>query len=127
MIDIEEFLVVYLQPISPGNVAVEMDTIPPMPFVMVERVSGSDDHFVTARPIVDINVFHTTRALASATAAQMHQMMRALNAKVAVTISAGTKCIDRCITIHGPSYLKYEDENLKRYVARYEIESRLTA
>ncbi len=126
MIDLEEFLVTYLQPVSPGNVSVEMGTAPATPFVLIERVGGGDDK-ITDRGIVDVNVFHTTRALSSTTAAQMHQMMHALNAKVAVNITAGTKCIDRVITLHGPSYLKYEDENLKRYVARYEIESRLTA
>lgn len=126
MIDIEEFLVVYLQPISPGNVAVEMGIQPVLPFVLIGRAAGGDDK-VTDRPIVDVNVFHSTRALSSSSATQMHLMMRALTAKTAVTISTGTKCIDRVITIHGPSYLKYEDENLKRYVARYEIETRLVA
>lgn len=126
MIDIEEFLVTYLQPVSPGNIRVDMGTQPVLPFVMLARVAGGDDR-ITDRPIVDIHVFHSTRALASTAAAQMHSMMRALNSKVAVTISTGTKTIDRVLTLHGPSYLKYEDETLKRYVARYEVESRLTA
>lgn len=126
MIDIEELLVTYLQPVSPGNVAVEMPTTPTLPFVLIERVAGGDDK-VTDRPIVDVHVFHTTRAQSSATAAQMHTLMHALNAKVPVAISTGTKTIDRCLCIHGPSYVKYEDENLRRYVGRYEIESRLIA
>jgi hypothetical protein len=126
MIDIEEFLVVYLQPVAAGNVSVEMPTTPTLPFVLIERVAGGDDR-ITDRPIVDVNIFHSTRALSSATATQMHQMMHVLNAKTAVTVTAGTVRIDRVITLHGPSYLRYEDENLKRYVARYEVESRLTA
>ena len=126
MVDIEEFLVVYLQSVSPGNVAVDMPTLPTLPFVLIGRVAGGDDR-ITDRPIVDIHVFHSTRALSSTAATQMFELMHALTPQIAVAITAGTVRIDRCITLHGPSYLQYEDENLKRYVSRFEIESRLTA
>lgn len=124
-IDTEELLVNYLQSISPGNVAAEMPNQPNMPFILVARASGGDDK-VTDFAIVEISVFHTSRVLASAAARLMHTKMLALRPTTVGLVVAGSPVrIDRCSTIHGPAWMDYQNENLRRYTARYVVESRV--
>lgn len=124
-IDTEEFLLAYLATAAP-NLSVEMPNDPPMPFVTVARITGGDDK-LTETAIVDVNVFHTSRDLASAQARLVHQQMMLLTPKLWVTTSAGVVRIDHNETIQGPSWIPYADENVRRYVMRYQISSRITA
>lgn len=127
-IDTEELVVAYLQPLNPGYVAVEMPSEPVMPFVLITRIAGGDDR-ITDRGMVQVEVFHTSRDLANQLARQMHYRIQQWTPKVGVTLpSTGLPVfIDRIETVQGPHYSDYGDENLKRYLARYEVVSRITS
>lgn len=126
-VDHERMLVNYLQPVSPGNVAAEMPNDPPLPFVLVTRVSGHDDR-ITEFAIIEISVFHSSRIGALDAARHMHSMMLALKpSTTGLTVSGNPVRIDRVSTIHGPSWMNYRDENLRQYTARYVIESRVSS
>lgn len=126
-VDQERMLVNYLQPISPGNVSVEMPNQPILPFVLVTRISGGDDR-ITEFAIMEISVFHTSRSAASLVARQAHSMMLALKPyTLGLTVGGSAVRIDRVSTIHGPSWNSYRDENLRQYTARYIVESRATS
>lgn len=124
IIDSEVFTVAYLA--SLGNVRAEMPNSPPLPFYLVTRIVGSDDG-VTDCGTVQIDVFDSTRDGARVAARNMHARMLALSPKLVVTTDKGAARIDRRRTLMAPAYLDYQDENLRRYVARYEIASRLTS
>jgi hypothetical protein len=127
-IDTEELVVAYLASLNPGSVGVEMPTVPVLPFVLVSRVAGGDDR-ITDRGMVQIEVFDSSRDGANSLARQMHSMIQQWTAKVGVTLaSAGRPVyIDRIETVQGPHWQPYQDENLKRYLARYEVVSRITS
>jgi hypothetical protein len=130
-VDTEEACVNYLAGVSPGNVSVQMPIIWQIPltapFILIERCSGSDDR-VSEKAIVDVHTFHSTRDLASRTARYIHYLMMIWTPKVGVSMSTGDIVhVDLVETIHGPVWADYGDENLKRYTARYQITSRITA
>ncbi|MGW5519276.1 hypothetical protein [Nocardia africana] len=127
-IDTEELVVAYLQPVNPGFVAVEMPADPPTPFILVTRVAGGDDR-ITDRGMVQIECFHSSRDAANSLARQMHYSIQQWTAKVGVTLPSTGRAvyIDRIETVQGPHWEPYEDENLKRYLARYEVISRITS
>lgn len=123
-IDAETFVVAYLAPL--GEVRAEMPNAPPTPFYLVTRIAGSDDG-VTDYATVQIDVFDTSRDAARVAARRMHARMHALTPAVIVTTDKGPARIDYRTTLFSPSYLDYRDENLRRYVARYELASRYTS
>lgn len=127
-IDTEELVVAYLQPLNPGSVAVEMPPVPTLPFILVTRVAGADDR-ITDRGMVQIEVYHSSRDGANSVARQMHYRIQQWTARTGVTLpSTGLPVyIDRIETVQGPHWEPYEDENLKRYLARYEVISRITS
>lgn len=127
-IDTEELVVAYLQPLNPGSVAVEMPPLPVLPFVLVSRVAGGDDR-ITDRGMVQVEVFHSSRDGANSVARQMHYLIQQWTPKVGVTLPSTGRMvfIDRIETVQGPHYQDYGDENLKRYLARYEVVSRITS
>lgn len=120
----EAVVVAHLTP-TPGIAGVSVELPQPvltqLPFVLVTRVSGGDN-YVTDQATVDVDVFNTTRALASVTARIVHARMMALR-----HTSVNGVLIDNVETITGPSWLNYEDENLQRYLMTYVIESRVNA
>jgi hypothetical protein len=127
-INTEELMVAFFQPFSPGNVAVQMPTIPSLPFVLVDRCAGGDDR-VRDLAIADVHVFHSSRDLANAAAWKLHSWVQQWTPKVGVVLpSTGHLVfIDRIETILGPFWSDYGDENLKRYTMRYQVTSRLTS
>lgn len=122
--DVESLLVVYLAS-TPGVTGVSVD-LPPnvrtrLPFIQVNRVGGSDD-YVTDSATVDVDAFHATRAEANTLARVVHAaMMRLRHTAVDGVL------VDSVETITGPMWVSYEDENLQRYVATYQIDSRVCA
>lgn len=130
-VDTEEVVVNYLQGVSPGSVSVEMPTISAIPltepFILVERVAGSDDR-VSDKGICDVHTFHSSRDLASRSARYIHHLMQIWTPQVGIPMSTGDVVhVDLVETILGPFWSDYGDENLKRYCARYQITSRVTA
>lgn len=120
----EAVLIAYLAP-TPGiaGVSVELpqQVLTQLPFVLVTRVSGSDN-YITDSATVDVDVFNSTRALAAVTARIIHARMMGLR-----HTAVNGVLVDNVETITGPSWLNYEDENLQRYVMSYIVESRVNA
>lgn len=114
----------YLDRIAPGNVRPEMPPNPPVPFVVVTRVAGSDDG-VTDYAVIDVEFFHSNISLAADLAADGHERMRLMKSRGPVPVNGIPVQIDRLVTEDGPHPLAYGDENLRRFVARYRIESRI--
>ncbi|QIS06758.1 hypothetical protein F5X71_34605 [Nocardia brasiliensis] len=123
-IDTETFVIAYLAPL--GYVRAEMPNTPPLPFHLVSRITGSDDG-VTDWGTVQIEVFAANRNSARVAARRMHARMLALSPRAVVATDKGPASIDHRATLLGPAFLDYQDENLQRYVARYELATRLTS
>lgn len=120
--DVEALLVAYLASV-PGvqGVSVELPNPVALPAVMITRIGGGDD-YITDSARVDVDSFNTTRAAAGATARSVHaQMMKLRHTSVQNVL------VDHVETVTGPMWVPYQDELLKRYVATYLIQTRVTA
>lgn len=122
--DVEQVLVAYLPASIPSlTAAVETPNtlLQSLPFVQVTRIGGGDD-YITDSALVDLDIFSTSRANASATARLVHNAMMHLR-----HTAVGGVLIDHVETISGPFWVNYQDENVQRYVSSYLIESRVVA
>lgn len=122
--DVETLLVAYLAAI-PGVTGTSVD-LPQnirtrLPFIQVNRVGGSDN-YITDTATVDVDTFHNTRSEASALSRVVHAAMMKLR-----HTSVNGVLVDSVETVTGPQWISYEDENLQRYVATYQIDSRVCA
>lgn len=122
--DVEALLVAYLTP-TPGvrGVSVELpqDVLTQLPWILVNRVSGGDD-YITDTATVDVESFHDNRGDARTLARTVHALMMRLR-----HTAVNGVLVDSVETITGPQWINYDDENLKRYVASYLVESRVCA
>lgn len=122
--DVEALLVVYLAGV-PGVTGTSVDlpanVLTRLPFIQINRVGGSDD-YITDSATVDVDTFHSTRAEASALARVVHAYMMRLR-----HTAVNGVLVDSVETVTGPQWISYEDENLQRYVATYQIDSRVCA
>jgi hypothetical protein len=132
---VTEFVVTYLQTqFGATGVGAEKPTTGPtgtlLPYRMVNRVSGHDDK-VFESSIVSVHTFADTMTDAESAAYVTHGWMLALGPPIvgqtAVTISTGSVMANCVETMQSPIWVDYEDTNLRRFVARYEIELRFTA
>jgi hypothetical protein len=103
----------------------------PLPYRMVNRVSGMDDKVFESN-IVSVHTFADSMTNAEAAAYATHGWMLALGppivGQVPVTISNSQVVVaDYVNTMQSPIWVDYEDVNLRRFVARYEIDLRFTA
>jgi hypothetical protein len=120
--DIEEMCVSYLSNTF-SNVAIEMKTNAALPFILVTCIDDPED-MVTATAAIQVDAFHTSMTLASATARQSHQQMKNL-VGVPVLMSNATYANIDCIeVIEGPHWVDYGSKEIWRYVARYHIDRR---
>lgn len=122
--DVEALLVTYLASVPDvTGVAVDLpaNVLTRLPFIQVNRVGGSDD-YITDSATVDIDVFHSTRGAASALARIVHATMMRLR-----HTAVNGVLVDSVETVTGPQWIDYQDENLQRYVATYQIDSRVCA
>lgn len=123
--DVEELVVSYLRASGLSNVSVIMPPDPPMPFFLVNRISGGDD-WVTDYPCVSIHCFATSRTLASSAARQMHTLMKNLSAKTPIPMSNGNYAsVDYVFVVETPAWEDYADKNIHRYCGRYHIDLRV--
>lgn len=122
--DVEALLVIYLAGIpdvTGTSVELPANILTRLPFIQINRVGGSDD-YITDSATVDVDVFHSTRAEASALARVVHAAMMRLR-----HTAVNGVLVDSVETVTGPQWINYEDENLQRYVATYQIDSRVGA
>lgn len=122
--DIEAVLVPWLaaQMQSVFGVAVRTCTETPedladiVPVVAVYRAAGADVMAVLDRPVVDIDCFAATRLQAQAIGAQVHTLMHNYLPGV-----AGNAVVGAVNTVKSPGWLGYQDENIRRCNATYEL------
>jgi hypothetical protein len=128
---VTEFVIVYLgNQFGATTVGAERPvTTPanpsPLPYRMVNRVSGHDDK-VFESSIVSVHTFADNMEDAEAAAYVTHSWMLALGpplvGQTPVTISNDQVVMADCVeTMQSPIWVDYEDTNLRRFVARYEI------
>jgi hypothetical protein len=119
----EKFMVAYLAPTF-TNVGTEMEHGAPKPFYLVRRVSGRED-MVSDYPTMSVHVFADTRTHAHDAARLMHVKMKALDAKVAVTVEGHDYSVDFVDVDEVPIWVDYDDKTVHRYVGRYTLGLRL--
>jgi hypothetical protein len=88
-----------------------------LPTMQIQVVGGSDDGIRLDRAIVDIDVYHSTRAAAIALAAEVRGWVLS---ELRSSASA-TAVIGRTGTISRPAVRPYENTALRRVGATYEI------
>lgn len=92
-----------------------------VPYLRITRTGGSDDHMVTDRASVSVDVFAASRSDAKTIAGQVRQML--LNELPAATDHG---ILDRATTQAGPTPLPPTDsDNLRLAVASYLVSMRL--
>lgn len=121
-VDIEVLLIGWLQQQLGGGVVVrdELDNnlLNELPTVQVLDVpGGGDDGIRLDRPVVDINAYAATRGEARA----LCQQVRALLLTELQGAMAGGAVIGRISTVSGPAVRPYENTNLRRCGATFQI------
>lgn len=128
-IDTEEFMVTLVMhglALPAEQVSTEMPADPPLPFVLVTRVAASDDK-ITEDATCSVSVFANSRVSASDVARRLHWYLLNITPQTEVALSTGVVSVDSIATLSGPAWVSYDDEDLERFVARYEIASRFNS
>jgi hypothetical protein len=82
------------------------------PLVVVERMSGNDAVITMDRPVLDIDVFHLSKALAKALARQVFADIRgSLPGK-----TIGGAVVSKVETVSGPTRAGWDDTRIRRVV-----------
>lgn len=129
---VSEVVVAWLAPIGPANgVSVERPTGDVLPYRMVTRVAGKDDK-ITDCAVVSVHTFATSMTLAESEARLTHRRMLELGPPIvgqqSVTISGDqVVMVDSVETSMAPVWIDYEDNQIRRFVARYAIDLRFVA
>lgn len=119
--DVQRVVCVWLRPL--GRAATQRLAGDPLPFRLVNRVAGADDHLQGIDiAVISVHTF-ATRADAIDEANLTHQRMLYLarHPFTNIELSTGTANINFCETVEKPIHQDYGDPNLTRYVARYRI------
>lgn len=117
--DVEATLVTFLAGQFPAaRVCTELpaNMLDVLPVVQVERVSGGDDTFRVDSPVVDVSAYAATRGDAASVAESVRAaLLSVLGVQVPGTVVTGVR------TTTGPRWLAYDDTNVRRYQATYQI------
>ena len=127
--DVEDFLCCWLAPLI--RTATERRPDDPLPFCVVARIAGTDD-IDEGRddPVVQLDIFDTARGgllapqAAGVTKRDVHRRMNYLarHLDTNVTMSDGsTANAETVATVLKPFRMKYPDDTIVRYVARYQL------
>ncbi|MFE4857384.1 hypothetical protein [Streptomyces sp. NPDC056670] len=119
--DVEIELVAWLSAQRGGGVTV-LTELPAnlgdlLPVVQVQRVGGDDDTFKLDRALVDVDVYAPTRAGASLLARQVRDdlVMKLRGTSTAAAV------FGLVTTVSAPQWRPYENINLRRLGATYEL------
>lgn len=129
---VSELVIVWLRPLGDANgVGLDRPSGGVLPYRMVTPVAGDDDK-ITQTSIVSVHTFGTDMDTAEAAAQITHQRMLLLGPPLVVqqpvTLSSGaTVMADSVTTKLIPTWVDYEDNVIRRFVARYEIDLRFIA
>lgn len=124
--DIEVELIAWMLPrYAPAIPTSELDNdlLADLPVIWVVRVAGDDDGVRLDRALVDVDVFGATRKAASLLA---RQVQRDLLDQLRGTQTAKA-VFGRVRTVSSPSWRPYENTDLRRCGATYEIYMRPAA
>jgi hypothetical protein len=120
-VDVELELIGWLQARLGKDVVVrdELDNslLEELPTVQVQVVGGDDDGFRLDRPLVDVDVYHSTRGEAIALSATVQGLLLG-ELRGSVTERA---VFGRVATVSRPAVRPYENTSLRRVGATYEI------
>lgn len=119
--DDEDFVVCWLQPLL--RAAVERDT-GELPYAGVQHVAGDDDeNSGTDDPVIQVDVLGDGVAAAKVAANRVHRRMQLLFRECSdVVMSDGrTANLDFGRTVMKPTRMPYADDQIVRYVARYQL------
>lgn len=118
-VDVEAELVAWLKAELDVRVVTDLpaNLLDVVPVVQVQRVGGDDDGIRLDRAFIDVDVYGTTRPLASQLMAQARSLflasLRGVVTDAAVFTSART--------ITAPAWRPYENPGLRRFGATFEI------
>jgi hypothetical protein len=88
-----------------------------LPVLLVQRVGGDDDTFRLDRALIDVDAYATTRAEAAGLAGSARsRLVAALRGTTTANAVFG-----RASTVQAPAWRPYENTNLRRIGATYEI------
>ena len=126
--DVEDFLCCWLAPLL--RTATERRTDDDLPFCQVARISGADDeHTGVDEPVIQLDIFDRARnglaavQNAKLTARDVHRRMMLLareNATVALSTGQLVNA-DHIGTVIKPFRMAYDNDQVVRYVARYQV------
>jgi hypothetical protein len=91
-----------------------------LPVVAVSRSAGSDVQAILDRPVVDVDCFAATRLAAGQLSAQVFVLMHHYLPGT-VTAGAVSTVVGMVNTVKGPGWLTYQDLNVRRSNATYEV------
>jgi len=119
--DVESLLVTYLETATGKRVVTELPTLleAAMPIYRVTGIGGTDDT-VTDRARVNVESFAALRADAYDMAEIARQAMRS----AAHTLLSGW-LIDTVETLSRPTWIDYANDHVQRFIATYEVTSRV--
>lgn len=120
--DEEDFVCCWLQPVIRAAVDRQLGDV--LPFVTVERISGTDDENQgTDEPVVQLDIYARGVEAAKTAAKQVHRrMLRLFQDCPNVTLSDGSiASIDFGETVIKPFRMAYSDDQIVRYTARYHL------
>lgn len=120
MIDCESLARTWLDDAFPdAKVSTETDTTlgDNLPWIRVERGGGADKQYVIDFPLIDVDVFHSTRILARTLAEQVRDsLILTLPGKV-----VGPGNVRFAETILAPIWAPWDNTSLRRFTATYKL------
>lgn len=121
--DAQRVVLAWLRPL--GRAGTQRLSGDPLPFRLVTRIAGADDHIEGVDvAVVSVHTF-AARETATDEANKTHQRMLYLARHPFTDIellgSGVTANVNYCETVEKPTYQDYGDPNLLRYVARYRL------
>lgn len=107
-----------------GDIGIDMPNPPMLPYILVTEIPGGTDNRVTARGLVDLDIFTGDRGTVITFARIVHARMLAIRNRV-ITVGGWPVPIGEIRTLRLPGYSQYSDDPLlmHRVIASYEIRS----
>lgn len=123
-VDIESVLVGWLKTATGARCVTELpaNLADVLPIIEVARIGGADDTITLDAATVDVVCYSGNRINARALAYRVNGLLRTTAAGAAVTGGV----ILHVRTISGPQWLPYDDLNVRRFGATYQITSQST-
>lgn len=107
-----------------GDCGINMPSSPTLPYLLITQLPGGTDNRVTARGLVDFDLFTGDAGTVITLARKLHARVQALRNQV-VTVGGWPVPIGEVLTLRLPGYSPYSDDPLlmHRVIASYEIRS----